>query len=47
MVAAQRSVRDLEAEAREHATDYQIALAELEAVVGVDLGIFAKQKKSK
>jgi outer membrane protein TolC len=39
-IAAQRSVRDLEAEAREHLTDYQIALAELESVVGADLHIF-------
>ncbi|MBA3830747.1 MAG: TolC family protein [Chthoniobacterales bacterium] len=39
-IAAQRSVRDLEAEAREHLTDYQIALAELESVVGADLHVF-------
>ncbi len=39
-IAAQRSLRDLEVEAREHLTDYQVAIAELEAVVGADLHIF-------
>jgi outer membrane protein, heavy metal efflux system len=39
-ISAQRTVRDLEAEAREHVTDSQVALAELEAVVGADLHIF-------
>ncbi len=45
-IAAQRSLRDLEAEAREHLTDYQIALAELESVIGSDLHIFSKPKHS-
>jgi outer membrane protein TolC len=40
-IAAQRNLRDLEAEAREHLTDYQVALAELEAVTGSDLHIFS------
>ncbi len=39
-MTAQRTLRDLEAEAREHLTDYQSALAELESVVGADLNIF-------
>lgn len=39
-ISAQRTLRDLEAEAREHLTDYQIALAELESVVGASLHIF-------
>ncbi|HEY3662254.1 MAG TPA: TolC family protein [Chthoniobacterales bacterium] len=39
-IAAQRAQRDLEAEAREHVADYQIALAELERVVGGDLHLF-------
>lgn len=39
-IAAQRTVRDLETEAREHLTDYQTALAELESVVGADLHVF-------
>lgn len=43
-IAAQRGLRDLEAEAREHIADYQIALAELEAVVGADLHIFPTAK---
>jgi cobalt-zinc-cadmium efflux system outer membrane protein len=36
-ISAQRSLRDLEATAREHLTDYQIAIAELEAVTGAEL----------
>jgi len=30
-------LRDLEATAREHLTDYQVAVAELEAVIGAEL----------
>jgi outer membrane protein TolC len=44
-IGAQRSLRDLEAEARNHLADYQIALAEIESVVGTDLGIFHPQTK--
>ncbi len=36
-ISAQRSLRDLEATAREHLTDYQVAVAELEAVIGAEL----------
>src|SRR5437870_12038733 len=32
-ISTQRNLRDLEATAREHLTDYQVALAELEAVI--------------
>jgi cobalt-zinc-cadmium efflux system outer membrane protein len=39
-IAVQRTLRDMEAEARQHLTDYQVALAELESVVGADLNIF-------
>jgi len=39
-IAVQRSLRDMEAEARMHLTDHQMALAELESVVGADLNIF-------
>jgi cobalt-zinc-cadmium efflux system outer membrane protein len=39
-IAVQRNLRDMEAEARMHLTDYQIALAELESVVGANLNIF-------
>jgi outer membrane protein TolC len=47
-IGAQRTLRDLEAMGREHLTNYQIAMAELESVVGADLGIFSSQmKKSK
>ena len=35
-IGAQRSLRDVEAAAREHLTDYQIAVAELEGVIGAD-----------
>ena len=44
-IAAQRTLRDLQAMEREHLTDYQIAMAELESVVGDDLGIFGAQTK--
>jgi outer membrane protein TolC len=40
-IAAQRTQRDVEAEAQEHLAGYQTALAELEAVVGADLNIFS------
>jgi outer membrane protein, heavy metal efflux system len=47
-IGAQRTLRDLEAMGREHLTNYEIAMAELESVVGADLGIFSSQmKKSK
>ena len=36
-ISAQRNLRDLEATAREHLTDYQVAVAELEAVIGAEL----------
>lgn len=44
-IGAQRTLRDLEALGREHLADYQIALAELESVVGADLGIFKSQNQ--
>ncbi|MEY2530493.1 MAG: outer membrane protein heavy metal efflux system, partial [Verrucomicrobiota bacterium] len=33
-ITSQRNLRDIEATAREHLADYQIAIAELEAIVG-------------
>src|SRR5437867_2410834 len=36
-ITAQRNLRDIEATAREHLADYQIAVAELEAVTGTEL----------
>jgi outer membrane protein, heavy metal efflux system len=33
-ITSQRNLRDLEAMARQHLTDYQIAIAELEAIIG-------------
>src|SRR5207253_2303526 len=36
-ISAQRNLRDLEATARVHLTDYQIAVAELEGVIGAEL----------
>jgi len=39
-IVVQRTLRDIEAEARMHLTNYQVALAELESVVGADLNIF-------
>ncbi|HSH37411.1 MAG TPA: TolC family protein [Chthoniobacterales bacterium] len=40
LIGAQRTLRDSEAAYHRHLADYRIALAELEAVVGVDLHIF-------
>jgi len=40
LITAQRTLRDSEAAYHRHVADYRIALAELEAVVGVDLHIF-------
>jgi outer membrane protein TolC len=36
-ITAQRNLRDIEATAREHLADYQVAVAELEAVIGAEL----------
>jgi cobalt-zinc-cadmium efflux system outer membrane protein len=36
-ITAQRNLRDIEATAREHVSDYQVAIAELEAVIGADV----------
>jgi len=36
-ISAQRNLRDIEATAREHLADYQIAIADLEAVTGTEL----------
>jgi outer membrane protein TolC len=43
-IAAQRNQREMEAEAEQHLAHYQIALAELEAAVGTNLGIFPSPK---
>ncbi len=40
LITAQRTLRDTDATYLRHLADYRIALAELEAVVGVDLQIF-------
>ena len=36
-ISAQRNLRDIEATGREHLADYQVAVAELEAIVGAQL----------
>ena len=36
-ITAQRNLRDLEAIARAHLTDYQVAVAELESIIGAEL----------
>lgn len=43
-ITSQRNLRDVEAMQQQHLTDYQEALAELEAVVGADLNIFSSTK---
>jgi len=36
-ISAQRNLRDIEATAREHLTDYQMAVAQLESIIGAQL----------
>src|SRR5204862_8266970 len=36
-ISAQRNLRDIEAMGREHLTHFQVAVAELEAVIGADI----------
>src|SRR5437667_2756198 len=36
-ISAQRNLRDIEATAREHLSDYQVAVGELEAIIGAQL----------
>lgn len=36
-ITSQRNLRDIESTAREHLSDYQVAVAELEAVIGADV----------
>ncbi len=43
-ITAQRNLRDLEAMGKQHIADYQVALAELEAVIGTDLNLFPSSK---
>ena len=44
-ISAQRNLREIEAESREHLADYEAALAELEAVVGADLRVFSSSSQ--
>jgi len=43
-ISAQRNLRDIEATAREHLSDYQVAVAQLEAVIGADVYSTAQQQ---
>ena len=45
LLAAQRSLRELETMARRHQADHEAALAELEAIVGAELPLFSPTKK--
>ncbi len=44
LLASQRNLFELESTAREHLTDYEIALADLESLVGADLQLFPSSK---
>jgi cobalt-zinc-cadmium efflux system outer membrane protein len=44
LVTSERSLRDFESTQRQHLADYQVALAELEALVGADLSLFPPEK---
>ncbi len=46
LVTSQRSLREVESVRRQHLTDYQTALAELEALVGADLHLFSPDKET-
>ncbi len=46
LVTSQRSLREVESMHRQHLTDYQVALAELEALVGADLHLFSRDKEA-
>jgi outer membrane protein, heavy metal efflux system len=46
LVLSERTLRELEAMSRTHLADYQIALAELEALVGTDLHLFPVRKEA-
>jgi outer membrane protein, heavy metal efflux system len=45
VLSSQRNLWEIEAVYRQHLTDYQIALAELESLVGSNLGFFANVNK--
>ena len=44
LVTSQRSLREVESMHRQHLTDYQMALAELESLVGADLHFFSNHQ---
>ena len=46
LVISDRALREVEARAREHLADYQMAVAELEALVGADLQIFSRRRET-
>ena len=46
LVLSERNLFDLEAMAREHRADYEMALAELEALVGADLHLFSPRDEA-
>ena len=46
LVLSERNLRELEAVSHAHLADYQIAVAELEALVGADLHLFSPRKET-
>ena len=46
LVVSDRSLREVEAMHREHLADYQMAIAELEALVGAELNLFSQSKET-
>jgi hypothetical protein len=46
LFVAERALRDVEATHRMHLADYQMAIAELEALVGADLHVFPPNKET-
>jgi outer membrane protein TolC len=47
LMIADRGLRDVEAMFQQHLADYQIARAELEALVGADLSVFSRPQPSR
>jgi outer membrane protein TolC len=46
LVVSDRSLREVEAMQREHLADYQMAIAELEALIGAELNLFSPSKET-
>jgi len=46
LVISDRALREVEAMHQQHLADYQMAIAELEALVGAELNLFSQSKET-